>query len=207
MLNQYDKIARHYDFLSRLVFLKAQVNAQVQQLKHLPKNSTILVVGGGTGWILDEITKVHPNGLHIVYVEASEKMTALSKSRNFEQNTIEFYNISVQYFTFGLCFDVILTPFLFDNFTDEDSALAFQKLHGFLKNNGLWFFTDFNTDGKNSWWKRWLLKLTYKFFTTFKIIETNQLVNMAPYFEKHHYKIIDRKLYYGTFIEATVYQK
>ncbi|KGO94765.1 class I SAM-dependent methyltransferase [Flavobacterium subsaxonicum] len=207
MENQYDKIARHYDFLSRLVFFKSQVNAQVQQLKHLPTGSTILIVGGGTGWILEEIAKVHPTGLHIVYVEASAKMTAISKTRNFGQNTIEFHTKSVQYFTFGFRFHAIFTPFLFDNFTEQIADVVFQKLHSILKNDGLWFFTDFNTDGKNSWWKRALLKLTYKFFTTLKIIQTNKLVNMAPYFKKYHYKKIQHQFYYGTFIEATVYQK
>jgi hypothetical protein len=47
MLNNYDKIAGHYDTLSRLVFFKSQVNAQINQLRYIQENSHILIVGGG----------------------------------------------------------------------------------------------------------------------------------------------------------------
>ena len=207
MVNHYDKIAKYYDFLSRLVFFKSQVNAQINQLKYIPKNSSILIVGGGTGWILEEIAKIHPSGLYIVYVEASAKMIALSKQKNSGSNTIEFFPLSIEDFSIQSTFDILLTPFLFDNFTVEDAKFAFSKLDGLLKNKGLWFYTDFNVQGKSSWWKLILIKLMYQFFTLFKIIDTQNLVNMAPYFEEHNYTVIDDKLYYGTFIESIFYQK
>jgi hypothetical protein len=49
MLNNYDKIAGHYDTLSRLVFFKSQVNAQINQLPYIQWDSHVLIVGGGTG--------------------------------------------------------------------------------------------------------------------------------------------------------------
>lgn len=207
MVNHYDKIAKHYDFLSRLVFFKSQVNAQINQLKYIPKNSQILIVGGGTGWILEKITKIHPSGLHIVYVEASAKMTALSKQKNSGSNTVDFFTLGIEDFTTQSTFDIILTPFLFDNFSVDDAKSAFNKLHSLLKNNGLWFFTDFNVQGKSSWWKLIFINFMYQFFTLFKIIDTRNLVNMTAYFEERNYTIIDSKLYYGTFIEAIVYRK
>ncbi|RZL54089.1 MAG: methyltransferase type 12, partial [Pedobacter sp.] len=74
MINNYDKIANQYDTLSRLVFFKSQVNAQINQLHNIPKDSSVLIVGGGTGWILEEIVKLHPSGIKIIYVEISAKM-------------------------------------------------------------------------------------------------------------------------------------
>lgn len=207
MINHYDKIAKHYDFLSRLVFFKSQVNAQINQLKYIPKNSHILIVGGGTGWILEEIAKIHASGLHIVYVEASTKMTALSKQKNSGSNTVDFFTMNIENFATHNTFDIILTPFLFDNFTVDDAKSVFKKLHDILKNNGLWFFTDFNIQGKSSWWKLLFIKFMYQFFTFFKIINTQSLVNIAPYFKEHNYTAIDSKLYYGSFIEGIVYQK
>lgn len=207
MINNYDKIAKHYDFLSRLVFFKSQVNAQINQLKYIPKNSQILIVGGGTGWILEEITKIQPSGLHIFYVEASVKMTALSKQKNSGSNIVEFFTQDIKDFATQNTFDIILTPFLFDNFKVNDAKSAFNKLHDTLKDNGLWFFTDFNVQGKSSLWKLLFIKFMYQFFTLFKIIDTQNLVNTAPYFEEKNYSIIDSKLYYNTFIEAIVYRK
>ena len=116
MLNNYDKIANQYDFLSKVVFLKSQVQAQVNQLKYIPEKSSILIVGGGTGWILEELAKVHPSGLDIVYVEISQKMIALSKTRDVGNNNVEFVHLGIEDFKTDLLFDAILTPFLFDNF-------------------------------------------------------------------------------------------
>ena len=96
---------------------------------------------------------------------------------------------------------------MFDNFTVDDAKSVFNKLHDILKDNGLWFFTDFNIQGKSSWWKLLFIKFMYQFFTFFKIINTQNLVNIAPYFKEHNYTAIDSKLYYGTFIEGIVYQK
>lgn len=84
MNNNYDKLANHYDTLSRLVFFKSQVNSQINQLQYIQENSHVLIVGGGTGWILEELAKVYTNGLKIVYVEISAKMIALSQKRNYK---------------------------------------------------------------------------------------------------------------------------
>ena len=66
----YNKIAPVYDMLSRLVFGKAIVNAQRRLLPGLPRGEyRLLIVGGGTGWILDELGKQKPQGITIDYVE------------------------------------------------------------------------------------------------------------------------------------------
>lgn len=207
MTNQYNKIARHYDFLSRLVFFHTQVNAQINQLGYIPANSLILIVGGGTGWILEEITKLHPTGLEIVYVEASSKMIALSKKRNYGGNTIEFLTMGIEDFIPQNKYNVLLTPFLFDNFTEETAVSVHAQLDCLLKDKGLWLFTDFNVEGKGYWWKSAFLKFIYTFFTVFKIIEASRFIAMAPYFKERHYKKINERLYYGTFIEGIVYKK
>ncbi|WP_029204172.1 class I SAM-dependent methyltransferase [Pedobacter agri] len=111
MINNYDKIANYYDSLSRLVFGKSQVNAQINQLKSITKNSSILIVGGGTGWILEEIGKRHPSGLKITYVEISAKMLVLSKDRDYGANSVLFIHSSIEDFNLEDHFNIILTPF------------------------------------------------------------------------------------------------
>lgn len=208
MINNYDKIANYYDSLSRLVFGKSQVDAQINQLKNITKNSSILIVGGGTGWILEEIAKVHSTGLMITYVEISSKMTALSKARNYGDNELVFINLGIEEFNDGKNFDIILTPFLFDNFSEERCDVVFQKLNHMLNKGGLWFLVDFTVHSKiGNWWKRFFLKVMYKFFSIISHVETEILVDMAPHFEKADYKIIEERFYYGKFIKAAIYQK
>jgi hypothetical protein len=60
MAASFNNSAWFYDRLSRLVYGKAIVNTQLYLLGYIQPNSNILIVGGGTGWILDEITRLHP---------------------------------------------------------------------------------------------------------------------------------------------------
>ena len=143
MLNNYDKIARYYDTLSRLLFHRSQVNAQIQQLKFIPSHSSILIAGGGTGWILEELSKIQDQGFHITYVEISGEMIRLAKKRNTGNNSIEFVNCAIEEFTSKAPYDVVHTAFLFDNFSRERTAAVFWKLHKVLKTGGLWLYTDF----------------------------------------------------------------
>lgn len=207
MLNNYDKIAGHYDALSRLVFFKSQVNAQVNQLPYIQENSHILIVGGGTGWILEELSKTY-TGLKIVYVEISAKMIALSQKRSYENNHVEFVNIGIEDFKTDVLFDVILTPFLFDNFAEQRAAKVFVQLNGYLKKDGLWFLVDFSLNKTNgNWWKWLLIRSMYGFFKLLGIVEAYQLIDMNSYFFKADYLIVEERLYYGSFIKATIFRK
>lgn len=144
MLNNYNKIARYYDTLSRLLFHQSQVNAQIEQLKFIPPNSSILIVGGGTGWILEELSKMQDQGLRITYVEISGEMIRLTKKRNTGKNSIEFVNCGIEEFKNTAPYDIIHTAFLFDNFSGERTATVFKILHQCLKPGGLWLYTDFS---------------------------------------------------------------
>lgn len=208
MINNYDKIANSYDTLSRIVFFKSQVNAQVNQLKYLPANSSILIVGGGTGWILEEIAKVYSNGLSIIYVEISAKMIALSKGRNYGSNKIEFINLGIEDFDSAKEFDVILTPFLFDNFSRGRAEQVFNQLNKLLRKNGLWFLVDFSLNHTNGkWWKWMILKLIYSFFKILGIVEAVNLIDMDLYFDNRKYKKVNERFYYRNFIKAVIYKK
>src|ERR1700710_2430121 len=99
MQNNYDKLAWIYDPLSRLVYFKAQVNAQISLLPFIPADSKILIVGGGTGWILESIAKVHPTGLSITYVEISKKMVELAQKKNYKKNHVLFVHQAMEDYT------------------------------------------------------------------------------------------------------------
>ncbi|QPH38583.1 class I SAM-dependent methyltransferase [Pedobacter endophyticus] len=208
MLNNYDKIAKHYDFLSRLVFSKSQVNAQINQLKYISKGDCILIVGGGTGWILEEIAALYPSGIEITYVEISEKMIDISKARHCGLNKVILVNLGIEEFESDRAFDIIATPFLFDNFSKQRAEGIFKKLDKLLKNEGLWFMADFTTDHKNGrWWKKLFLKIMYTFFKMAGNVEARSLVNMTTYFDKASYLPMHEAFYYGRFIKATIYRK
>lgn len=198
MRNNYDNIASSYDLLSRLVFFRSQVKAQIEQLKYIPEGSNVLIAGGGTGWILEEIAKIHPSGLSITYVEISAKMLEISQKRNTKANTITYIRSSIEDFkpahkkesTFDSSassnsnfksganisdtpnkdapYDTIITAFLFDNFLPEKVNSVFTQLNSYLKNGGSWLFCDFNYEENSG--KKWQLYLLKTMYLFFRYI-------------------------------------
>ncbi|RZM25753.1 MAG: class I SAM-dependent methyltransferase [Pedobacter sp.] len=207
-LNNYDAIAGNYDMLSRMVFFKSQVSAQAEQLVYIPSGSKVLIVGGGTGWILESLKNMHSAGLTITYVEISKKMIHLAAKRNIGRNKITMINSPIEDFIDDYSYDVVMTAFLFDNFKEQRIQQVFSKLHHVLKPEGLWLFSDFhNPKAQGKFWQRLMLKTMYYFFGKIAHVEATELTDMQPKFEAKNYKPLVAKTYYKGFIKAIVYQK
>ena len=205
MASNYDNSAWFYDSLSRLVYGKALVNAQVYLLQFVKPDSTILIAGGGTGWILEELARIHPIGLKITYIEISAKMMSLSKKRWIADNEVIFINSAVEDVPVTTQFDVLITPFLFDNFKEETLQKIFSHLHAQLKAGGLWLNTDFQLSGK--WWQNVLLKSMFIFFRALCNIETSTLPDIQRQFKTNNYKIIAESAFFGDFISSRAYSQ
>ncbi|MCX2477831.1 methyltransferase domain-containing protein [Pedobacter sp. MC2016-15] len=208
MQNNYDPIARYYDVLSRLVYFRAQLRAQTDQLHLIPANSKILIAGGGTGWILEEISKIRPEGLEITYIEISEKMLQLSGKRDVKANHVTYIHAAAEDFKTSESYDVIITAFLFDNFSKDKISIVFDILNNTLREKGLWLFSDFYyTASEGKLWQKLMLKAMYFFFRCISKVETNTLINTEAMFQQHHYHQMQVKKYYSGFIKSIVYQK
>jgi len=188
-----------------MVFGKAIINAQVYLLQYISPRSKILVAGGGTGWILEELTRVYPSGLKITYVEISAKMMEISAKRKLGKNEVTFINSAVEGIDFPSDFDVILTPFLFDNFSHSTAQNVFTHLNAALNYNGLWLYADFETTGK--WWQKTLLKTMLLFFKLLCDIEARQLADVKTLFKSANYTAINSETFFGGFVRATAYTR
>jgi ubiquinone/menaquinone biosynthesis C-methylase UbiE len=201
----FNNSAWFYDRLSRLVYGKALIGAQVYLLQCVLPNSNILIIGGGTGWILEELTKIHPASLNITYAEVAPKMIALSQKRNIGNNHVVFINDAIENIALAPDFDVVITPFLFDNFTEQTTSKVFNHIHSLLKPGGLWLNCDFQLSGK--WWQNILLKSMFLFFRIVCKIEASQLPDIEKHFATHNYKCIAQQTFFGDFIISKGYMK
>ncbi len=205
MSASYNNSAWFYDRLSRLVYGHALINAQIYLLRFIPANTKVLIVGGGTGWILEELTKLHGSGLQIAYVEVAADMMARSRQRNTGENKVIFINDAVENVNPDMTFDVIITPFLFDNFATETAEKVFTHLHQLLKPKGVWLNCDFQLTGK--WWQAVLLKSMFLFFRLICGIEASNLPDVERLFKAFSYHAVDEKCFYGDFVVARVYER
>ncbi|SKC01634.1 class I SAM-dependent methyltransferase [Dyadobacter psychrophilus] len=208
MNNNYDRAAGFYDKLSKVVFGNALTEAQRSVLHFIPENAKILIAGGGTGMVLEEIARMRTSGIHITYVEISEKMLAVARRRKVGENKVQFIHAAIETFHSNEKFDIIVTSFLFDNFKEDKAAVVFNVLDNLLIPNGSWLFTDFNIEKNQSRiWQRWLLKSMYFFFRIISNVEANDLPEIEMLYSNAGYKVVFQKLFYGNFIKSFVYQR
>ena len=201
----FNNSAWFYDRLSRVVYGKALVNAQRFLLQYIPANANVLIVGGGTGWILEEITKIQPSGLAITYAEIAEKMMALSKRRHAGDNQVVFINEAIENADLNLGFDIVITPFLLDNFTEAELQEIFNSMHSLLNPGGLWLNSSFQLTGK--WWQAVLLKSMFLFFRMVCGVEASKLPNIKRQFSWHDYRLLEKQTFFNEFVLSTVYEK
>jgi len=205
MAANYNNSAWFYDGLSRIVYGKSLINAQLYLLSFVPKNANVLIVGGGTGWILEELTRIHPSGLTITYVEIATDMMALSQKRSTSNNRLIFINDAIENSNLTADYDIAITPFLLDNFTEETLNKVFKSIDALLKPKGLWLNASFQLTGK--WWQQVLLKSMFIFFKVICNIEASKLPGIVECFEENRYGMVEQKDFYCDFVGARVYKK
>lgn len=208
MTNNYDAAAWFYDTLAQLIFGKALLKAQRFLVENIEPQTNILIVGGGTGWVLEEIARVQSPNLRITYVEISGRMIDLSKKRNYLQNEVNFIHAAIEDYKLVQQYDVILTPFLFDNFIERRIQVVFNQLHRSLKPDGLWLLADFQIQNNyKGIWQKTILQTMYLFFGLLCNVETKTLTKMNTFFKAENYTLFEEKTFYQGFIISQVYRK
>lgn len=201
-LNGFDPIAKIYDKLARIVFGRSIRDSQLHFLSLIPVNAEILILGGGTGWILNEILKIKPAS-RIWYVEASAEMISLSKKNSVSTN-ICFIHGTEDNIPPSQNFDVVVTNFYLDLFAYEKLPEVIDKILPRLKREFIWIATDFVNEGK--WWQNVLLKIMYFFFGIVSNIDSKHLPDWISILQKSRLHLIDSKCFYSGFIKTSVFR-
>ena len=201
----YNNSVWFYDFLTGLIFGETLFRAQVCLLNNIKPGNKILIAGGGTGKILEAISGVHHAGLNITYVDVSDRMIAASKKRNTGKNEVTFINAAIENSRLQDNFDVVITPFLLDNFTNENLQKIFARIDQLLLPGGLWLNTDFQLTGKR--WQKIMAGSMLIFFRIICSIEAKKLPDILNCFSSNGYQVVEQKTFWGDFILSAAYQK
>jgi tRNA (cmo5U34)-methyltransferase len=208
----FSRVASVYDALAALVFGRAQRRAQQAALAAgLPLAGAtphILVLGGGSGWVLTELLRHCPDA-RVLYLETSGTMLALAQARLRRMAPgaaaqVEFRQGSEQALGPTEQFDVIVTFFVLDCFTLTEFPAALARLQAACRPRGLWLAVDFRPP--SMWWQRVLLRTMYLFFGLAVGLRARQLppwpTALAALGLQNRYQ----KHYYGNFILCQVLQ-
>lgn len=176
----FDTIAPFYDFLVRLVFQQKLEKAQESLLVQVLEKGRVLILGGGTGWVLTRLLELKP-GVSVVYLEVSEKMLTLSQRRwqkaggkgqvAFRLGDESVLGITEQ-------FDYMLVPFVFDLYETHYLKTVFvPNLCQHLAEDGILGLVDFRQTTKL--FHRGLIGAMFLFFKYVSRIKTAMLPNYS----------------------------
>lgn len=211
----FDYLAPLYHILTRMVYGPTLHNAQTVYLRELeqhgnPAIENILIIGGGNGDFLSALQTAFPMA-GITNVDISPRMTALSRRR--ANRTVRFIIGTlddVEWCTEMKKFDLVCTHFYLDMFPPERLGQHVTIIEKYLRPNGYWLYSDFCLPRRPRFWRVYcqgLTALMFFFFRTFCAVEGNTLVCLKTAGLLDRYQTLDRKTFYGGFIEACLFKR
>lgn len=138
----YNRIARYYDDLAGLVFGKGIFDSQYYYFKFIPQGSKVLILGGGTGWVLVELLKVSPTS-EIWYIDSSIQMIQLASNKVGDTHQVHFINGTEVEIPAQINFDVVVTNFFLDGFSENELPHLMSTIERNLNSNSIWLAADF----------------------------------------------------------------
>ncbi|WP_439880013.1 class I SAM-dependent methyltransferase [Pontibacter sp. MBLB2868] len=202
--------APFYDKLAKLVYGSALQQAQLALFPFLPQQGRVLIIGGGSGWILEQLTHTGKK-LDILYLDAAPAMLKLAQAKYKKLH--QQHNCSVA-FRLGTeqkiesqeQFDVIITPFLLDLFPPQRLHQLMSKLKHALPPDGLWLVADFWPVLQHPpLWQRALVWAMYTFFGAISSVQAKQLPDYAFHFKKLNLTEKYSRSFYGGMVQAKVF--
>ena len=203
-MNNFDRIAPLYDFLTRVIFGKSIMRSQTYFFNCIRPNSKILIIGGGTGKVLNHLDSL-AIPLSVTYIERSQVM--LEKSEMHEP----FLNLQVEFILGNETsipvqkYDLVLTAFFLDVFKENHLTKVVKILSEVLEPKGQWVVTDFMKTSVI--WQRILVRLMYFFFRITTGLEGDKLLDFKTYLNDLGFTSIQEKAFYHNMIKSTVYQR
>lgn len=177
----FDRIAWCYDTLAGLVFGGSLRAAQQAALGGLPAGAPhVLILGGGTGWVLGEVLRRRPSAA-VLYLEVSEPMLTRAASRLHREQPdaagqVEFRLGTEAALGPGEQFDALVTFFVLDCFTPAALGPALARLAAARRPTAPWLLADFSRPRQG--WQRALLGAMYRFFGVVAAVRAQRLPDL-----------------------------
>ncbi len=206
----FDRVAWCYDALTNLVFGAALRETQRAALAGLPPGAPrVLILGGGTGWVLAEVLRRRPHA-RVLYLEASPKMLAraqarLNRAAPHARGQVEFRHGTDAALGPADCFDALVTFFVLDCIAQPELPAALARLRAAQAPGAPWLLADFRPAQRG--WQRGLLALMYAFFRFSTGLRAQELPNLRAALNQMGLVPTQQTTFFRGAVEAVVFME
>ena len=206
----FHRVASFYDWLARLIYGNALEQAQRSLLPHLPPQGRVLVIGGGSGWLLEQLLKTGLQ-LDILYIDAAPAMLQraqhrYARFRQPHQCKAVFRLGTEQALQPQEQFDAVYTPFLLDLFPPRRLQQLMERLADALTPQGTWLFADFWPQQQPPpYWQKLLVWGMYTFFGAVSGVKARQLPDYASHFKALGFQELYSHSFYKGMVQAKAF--
>lgn len=203
-MNNFDRVAPIYDLASAIIFGNSLRKAQACFLSSVPPDANVLILGGGTGYVLERLLSSNST-CRIWYVEPSQEMIDRAKRRPFADNArTRFIHGTLDNIDTTVVFDVIVMQFFLDLFSNDQVAALLSKLDNYSHSKTAVIAADFVNQ---KWWHDAMLRVMYRFFGITAQLDVARLPDWNEALDAGGYAEEFSSYFYGTFIKAGLFLK
>ncbi len=173
----FDRLAPFYRAMEWITAGGKLQRCRMEFLGEIPPPREILLAGEGHGRFLPECVKRFPEA-RILVVDSSERMLEIASSK-VKSNKVGFLHADLLDWDGPRGeFDLILTNFFLDCFTEEDLATVVSKLGEIAAPQADWLLADFRIppSGTARWRSRIIVAMLYQFFQIVTGLKARSLV-------------------------------
>lgn len=202
-MNGYNRLAPFYDLLKKIVFGNALNEAAISHTPSEQNTAKILVVGGGTGYILDHLPKTSS----VDFVDDSSKMILRARKRKHPTN-VHFHCLSYFDFIPTSKYDTVYFNFFLDLFSEGEIMTLLNKVNKELKPNGRLIVTDFKPITQQTrHWKKLLLRTVIVFFKYTVKHKRSTIVNIKNTLQNADFQPQTSKDFFSGMVFASIWKK
>ena len=196
----FDFLVPFYDVLARLFIGKSIIISQLYFLKRFKECNHLLIVGGGSGWLLDFLCRECPD-VSIDYIDVSTGMLNRAKKRLRDNHRINFIQGTEDDIPDRL-YDGVITNFYLDMFDEKSLNLVIGKVKRSLAKSAFWVVTDFVIARRGHevmvWWM-------YRFFRIIARIEATRLPDWQRQMKVAGSELLESKKFKNGFFTTNLY--
>ena len=197
----FNALAPFYRLLSKLVSGNKLELAQKHFLSAVEDNAQVLILGGGSGTLLQSLL-LHKPHVTVDYIDVCTNMIALARKRTHNPSTVHFI-IGTEANIPDKTYTVVITGFYLDMFSNDTLTTLIPTIHSHLKANGQWLVTDFVSERT---WHTLMLWIMYRFFRMATGIEARALPDWERPLTQNGLTKTVEKHFFGGFIKSCRYR-